>query len=136
MISSTMAVTQPPTSASRHRTSRFGTTTNSAAKPSPVKTSGMKEMATLTASGTSWTSPRDSRATKDVAHRLAPASTGPSVMMAQYTSARCGKGRWRETRQMSLKAWSMVMINSNEVTSRKAPPIAVRRDAWRANWFR
>ncbi|MNV42246.1 hypothetical protein D3C71_1339150 [compost metagenome] len=96
----------------------------------------MKETAMLMISGTSRTSPSDSRATKEVAHKLAPARTGPSVMMAQYTSARCRSGRWRDTCQMSLKAWSIVMINSREVTSRNAPPMAVRRDAWRANWFR
>ncbi|KAG1063962.1 hypothetical protein G6F40_017877 [Rhizopus arrhizus] len=28
------------------------------------------------------------------------------------------------------------MISSREVTSRNAPPMAVRREAWRANWFR
>ncbi|MCY1542561.1 hypothetical protein D9M68_783160 [compost metagenome] len=96
----------------------------------------MKEMATLTTSGTSRTSPSDSRATNDVAHRLAPATTGPSVMSAQYTSARCRSGRWRDTCQMSLNALSIVMISNSEVTSRNAPPIAVRREAWRANWFR
>ena len=36
----------------------------------------------LRISGTSRTSPIDSRATKDVAQRLAPATTGPSVMTA------------------------------------------------------
>lgn len=83
MTSSATAVTQPPMSASRHSTCRFGTTTNRAAKPRPVNTSGMNEMATLTTSGTSRTNPSDSRATNDVAHRLAPATTGPRVMTAQ-----------------------------------------------------
>ncbi|CFT97949.1 Uncharacterised protein [Bordetella pertussis] len=78
-----MAVPKPPTSASFQYTRRFGTTTNSAAKPSPVSTSGMNEIATLTASGTSRTRPSDSRATNEVAHRLAPATTGPSVITAQ-----------------------------------------------------
>ena len=71
-----------------------------------------------------------------MAQRLAPATTGPSVMTAQYTSARCGSGRWRVTCQMSLNALSIVMISNSEVTSRKAPPMAVSREAWRANWFR
>ncbi|CFT97952.1 Uncharacterised protein [Bordetella pertussis] len=30
----------------------------------------------------------------------------------------------------------MVMINKSEVTIRNAPPMAVRRVAWRANWLR
>jgi hypothetical protein len=53
-----------------------------------------------------------------------PISSGPSVMIAQYTSTRWIQGRWVLTRQIRLNTWSTVDIVKTEVTISAMPPTA------------
>jgi hypothetical protein len=65
--------------------------------------------------------------------RLPPIRTGPSVSAAQYTSTPCSSGRGRATRQIWLKARSMVAISITAVIARNTMPTALSRPAFSAN---
>ncbi len=77
--------------------------------------------------------PMDSPTSQDVSERLAPISNGPRVSTAQYATSLLTNGRGRDTRQMTLKALSMVSIIDSAVTASSTIPTAVRRVALSAN---
>ena len=67
---------------------------------------------------------------KELAERLPPISTGPSVSTPQYMSTCWGSGLRRCTRKMRLRESSMVSMSITAVTTKNAVPMAVRRPAF------
>ena len=61
--------------------------------------------------------------------KLAPMRIGPSVTPAQYIMMRWAMGRGRVTRQIELKARSIVSISVKAVTPKNKVPKAVSRPA-------
>lgn len=83
-------------------------------------------------SGTPVTQPCDSERMYEVVAMLAPSTTGPMVMTAQYTSTLCASGRRLRTRQMALNCVSMFDIRKNAVRMKKKVPAVPSSRAWPA----
>ena len=114
-------------------TKRFGTTRNSRVNAAVVSRSGMSLIASILSEGICCAYSAENPTSQEVSDRLPPTSSGASVITAQYTSTRCNRLRGRDTRQIMLKALSMVSISNMAVTARNTTPTAVRRDALSAN---
>ena len=119
--------------ASRDRTSRLGTAQYNIESAAAVNTGGAA-LSSIRCRPATWsTRCIESEIRYEVSERLAPIISGPNIKAPHEIKIRRHNRRCQVTRQISLKAPSMVNIKSRPVTPRKKIPTVFRLAAFLEN---